>query len=256
MVRLSVVIITLNEERNIRRCLESVKDIAEEIIVVDSGSTDSTRQICEQFQVRFITHPFKGHIEQKNFALSQAAQEYVLALDADEEVSPQLKQSIQLIIQQGFPAGGYRFNRLSNYCGTWIKHGSWYPDTKLRLVKKSAARWGGINPHDKLELGEGLADSWIKGDLYHYSYYSVDEHIRKLDYFSTLAAKAYLTRGKNAGLFRILVRPCFAFFRDYVLRAGFLDGFAGYQIARLTAWYTFLKYVKLREYQSRKTPTH
>jgi hypothetical protein len=157
-----------------------------------------------------------------------------------------LAESIRNCLQKGFPADGYRFNRLSNYCGTWIRHGSWYPDTKLRLFRKGMARWGGVNPHDKIEMPVGSKINHLKGDLYHYSYYTVEEHIRKLDYFSSIAAKAYWKSGKHSGLLKILISPCFAFVRDYFLRAGFLDGFAGYQIARLTAWYTFLKYLKLR----------
>lgn len=248
MNNLSVAIITLNEERNIRRCLDSVQGIAEDIVVVDSGSTDATREICEEYGVRFITHPFEGHIEQKNYALDQTRHEYVLALDADEALSSELRQSVQDCLAGGFLADAYRFNRLSNYCGTWIRHGSWYPDTKVRLVKKSKVRWGGVNPHDRLEPESGSRVEWIRGDLFHYSYYTVEEHIRKLDYFSTIAAKAYLRSGRKSSMFNILFNPFFAFIRDYILRAGFLDGYPGFQIARLTSWYTAMKYIKLKQY--------
>src|SRR6516225_8076489 len=148
MTSVSIVIITFNEEKNIRRCLESVKEIADEIVVVDSLSTDHTKSICKEFGVRFIEQKFLGYIEQKNFALDQAKYDYVLSLDADEAISKELVKSIQEV-KQNPESDGYRMNRLTNFCGKWIKHGSWYPDTKLRVFNRKKARWGGINPHDK-----------------------------------------------------------------------------------------------------------
>jgi glycosyltransferase involved in cell wall biosynthesis len=245
-IAISVVIITFNEERNIRRCLDSVAGIADELVVVDSFSTDLTAQICGEFEnLRFIQHAFTGHIEQKNFALDQAKNSFVLSLDADEALSAELQKSI-LQVKNNSSADAYQFNRLSNYCGTWIRHGSWYPDVKLRLFDRHKVRWQGINPHDKAELIIPGTVSHLKGDLLHYTYYTVDEHTRKLDYFSTLAAEAYFRKGKRAGIFQLLVNPSFAFFRDYVLRMGFLDGYSGWLIARLTAFYTLQKYAKLR----------
>ncbi len=246
MLHLSVVIITFNEERNIARCLESVEHIAHEIVVVDSFSTDRTEAICRSKpKVKFIQHAFEGHIQQKNFALDQAANDWVLSLDADEALSETLCQSIRTVLE-GPNANGYSFNRLSNYCGKWIRHGSWYPDIKLRLFDRRTVRWTGVNPHDKAEFLASEKAIHLKGDLYHYSYYTLDEHTRKLDYFSTLAAKAYAEKGKKAGWFQLVVNPSFAFFRDYFLRLGFLDGYEGWLIARLTAIYTFQKYAKLR----------
>jgi glycosyltransferase involved in cell wall biosynthesis len=250
MIGISAVIITFNEERNIRRCLESLEGIAEEIIVVDSFSTDKTRDICKNFAVTFIQHPFTGHIEQKNFALTQATNDYVLSLDADEAVSPGLKTAI-LDVKNNPHKDGYTMNRLSNYCGKWIHHGSWYPDTKLRFFNRHKTRWCGINPHDKAELTPGGTLEHLKGDLFHYSYYAVDEHLRKLDYFSTIAAESYFNAKKKAGLFKIIINPAFAFFRDYFLRFGFLDGYYGLIIAYLTAFYTRMKYVKLKFLQDK-----
>jgi len=246
---LSVVIITFNEAKNIARCLHSVQDLADEIVVVDSFSSDQTEAICRTFpQVRFIQHPFEGHIQQKNFALDQASHTWVLSLDADEALSPELHSSIQHVLEAP-DADAYRFNRLSNYCGSWIRHGSWYPDTKLRLFNRHKVRWQGINPHDKAMLTENGLVRHIKGDLLHYTYYTIQEHIVKLDYFSTLAAQAYFQRQRKATTFHIVVNPIFAFVRDYVFRQGFLDGYYGYVIARLTAFYTFQKYIKLRALQ-------
>jgi len=246
MTPLSAVIITFNEERNIGRCLNSLKGLVNEIVVVDSGSTDKTREICESSGAKFIVHSFEGHIEQKNFALEQASNAWVISLDADEEISLKLRESIETIMK-GNPQVGYSMNRLSNYCGTWIRHGSWYPDVKLRLFDKSIVRWAGINPHDKAMPLNGEKTFHLNGDLHHYSYYTIDEHVRKLDYFSTIAANAYFEKGRRASIWNILINPIFAFFRDFFMRAGFLDGYHGYVIAKFTAHYTFQKYVKLKD---------
>jgi len=243
---LSVVIITYNEERNIARCLDSVNELANEIVVVDSFSTDQTAAICGQYpKVRFIQHAFEGHIEQKNYALDQASNPWVLSLDADEALSETLHKSIHQALQNP-GASGFSFNRLSNYCGKWIKHGSWYPDVKLRLFDRGKVRWTGVNPHDRADFVIPEQAIHLKGDLYHYSYYTLEEHIKKLDYFSTLAARAYAEKGRKAGWINLLVNPTFAFFRDYILRKGFLDGYEGWLIARFTALYTFQKYIKLK----------
>lgn len=253
MTSLSAVIITFNEERNIGRCLKSLEGLVQEIVVVDSGSTDKTRQLCESAGAKFIVNSFQGHIEQKNFALDQASNIWVLSLDADEEVSPRLKESIQTTMAQN-PELGYSMNRLSNYCGKWIHHGSWYPDTKLRLFDRTKVRWAGTNPHDKAMPLEAGKTGHLKGDLHHYSYYTIDEHLKKLDYFSTIAAKAYYEKGRRSSSWNILINPAFAFIRDYIFRAGFLDGYYGFLIAKFTAQYTFQKYVKLRDLCALKSP--
>jgi hypothetical protein len=143
-------------------------------------------------------------------------------------------------------------NRLTNYCGKWIKHGSWYPDKKLRLFNRKNTLWAGINPHDKAETDHSVLVKHLKGNILHYSYYSIEQHIKQLDHFSTIAAKAYLHQNKNAGFFNIAINPIFAFFRDYILRAGFLDGYEGFIIARFTSFYTLQKYVKLRQLKKQK----
>lgn len=246
MIRLSVVIITFNEERNILRCLESVKSIADEILVVDSFSTDATKNICESAGVRFVEHRFEGYIEQKNYALDCASHPYILSLDADEALSSGLRQSI-LDIKSNWTCGCYSMNRMSNYCGKWIRFGGWYPDTKIRLFTKDSGRWAGENPHDRFTPEAGQNCRHIKGDILHYSYYSIAGHIRQVNKFTDIASQSAVSAGKKSGLFSLLVRPAFKFIRDYFLRAGFLDGYYGFVIATITAHSTFLKYVKMRE---------
>jgi len=251
MPKLSVVIITLNEEKNIGRCLESVKDIADEIVIVDSFSTDRTEEICLSYNARFIKHEFKGHIEQKNWAMEQASYQHVLSLDADEELSDRLKKSI-LEVKTDWKYDGYYFNRLTNYCGKWIRHTSWYPARKLRLWDRSKGRWGGINPHDKFKLEKGSGRQFIKGDLLHYSYYTINEHIAQINAFSTIVANAYLKEGRTANYINILLLPIWRLFRDYIIKLGFLDGFYGLVISVNSAHETFLKYIKLRKLVNEK----
>jgi glycosyltransferase involved in cell wall biosynthesis len=246
MPKLSVVIITFNEERNIGRCIGSVLDVADEIIVVDSFSTDKTREICEKQGVKFIEHAFDGHIQQKNFAITQATYPHQLSLDADEALSEDLKAEI-LKIKNDWKFDGYRMNRLTNYCGKWIHHCGWYPDTKLRLYDSAKGRWSGVNPHDKFEMNPGSKIDFLKGDILHYSYYSVEEHIRQADKFSTIAAKELIGLGKSVSYFQIIINPVAKFIRNYILRLGFLDGFYGFLICRIAAHETFLKYTKARQ---------
>ena len=178
MTALSVVIITFNEEKNIGRCLQSIQSIANEVIVVDSLSTDATENICKQYNVRFISQSFLGYIEQKNFALQQASNDYVLSLDADEMLSDDLIKSIASIKTKTSLADAYSMNRCSSFCGKWIKHGSWYPDKKIRLLNTKKGKWGGTNPHDKIEMQTGSNIQHVKGDLFHYSYYSLEYRLK------------------------------------------------------------------------------
>ncbi len=245
MLKLSVVIITLNEEKNIARCLESVKDIADEIVIVDSFSIDRTEEICNNYNVKFIQHEFRGHIEQKNWAIEQSSYLHVLSMDADEELSDRLKKSI-LEVKGNWKYDGYYFNRLTNYCGKWIRHTSWYPARKLRLWDKSKGKWGGLNPHDKFKLEKGSTKKFLKGDLLHYSYYSINEHVTQINNFSTIVAKAYFKENKRASYFNIVFHPFWRLFRDYIIKLGFLDGFYGLVVSMNSAHETFLKYIKLR----------
>ncbi len=244
-VPLSVVIITFNEERNIGRCLESVKEIADEIVVVDSYSTDRTAELCRMFGTRFIQRAFAGHIQQKNFALQQATHSWVLSLDADEALSPELQTSI-LQVKNNWQHDGYTMNRLTSYAGQWIRHSGWYPDTKLRLWDRRKGRWGGYNPHDRLIMEEGARISHIKGDILHYAYQNASELIDKIQQYSAIFARDQRFV-KNASPFRIVYKTVFAFFRNYILKAGFLDGYAGLLISVSHANGVFYKYTKLYE---------
>jgi glycosyltransferase involved in cell wall biosynthesis len=248
-MKLSVSIITFNEEKNIARCINSVAEIADEVVVVDSLSADKTREICLSLGVRFIEQPFLGYKEQKNFALDQVQYEYVLSLDADEALSPELLASIKKVKAEGFPAGGYTMNRRSWYCDSWIYHGYWYPDTKLRLAKRSLVKWEGINPHDKLEIEKNAPVIHLDGDILHYTYYTMDEHVLQGNKFSTISAKAYFEQGKKSGIVKLLINPAWAFFSSYIVKRGFLDGFNGFVISKQIANQTFLKYAKLLQLQ-------
>lgn len=247
-IKLSVVIITLNEEKNIERCLQSIKLVADEIVVVDSFSTDKTKEIGLTHGVNFIEQKFLGHIEQKNFAISQAASPYILSLDADEALSEKAIEEIKKI-KNNWTADGYYLNRLTNYCGKWIHHCSWYPDKKLRLWDSRLGSWGGVNPHDKYEMKAGAKISAIKADILHYSFHSVNQHIQQINFFTDISSKAAFDSGKKSNLLHIIFKPIVKFLRDYFLHLGFLDGYYGFVICVNSSHAKFLKYVKLRELQ-------
>jgi len=244
-MNLSVVIITFNEEKNIERCLKSVASIADEIVVVDSLSTDATKDLCSKYNVRLISQAFLGYIEQKNFALQQASNNYVLSLDADEELSDELCRSIRSAKENGFTFDAYSMNRCSSFCGKWIKHGSWYPDKKTRLLDKTKGKWAGINPHDKIEMQSGSRIHHLKGDLFHYSYYSLEEVITQNNKFTTIQAKAMFESGRRATYLNLIINPLTAFLNGFIFKAGFLDGVDGFFIASSVAYQTMVKYAKL-----------
>ncbi len=246
MIKLSVVIITFNEEKNIERCLKSVKEVADEIVVLDSFSKDNTRLICEKYGVSFFQHAFDGHIQQKNRAITYAKNTHILSLDADEALDETLIHSI-LETKNNFTKDGYYFNRLTNYCGHWVKHCGWYPDKKLRLWDSRKGHWTGVNPHDKYELADGDRNTgYIKGDILHYSYYSLKDHYTQVEYFTNIASKAFFEQGKKAPLYKLIINPIAKFIDHYILHLGFLDGKAGFLISKISAYATYLKYKKLR----------
>lgn len=252
MPEISAVIITFNEEKYIGRCLSSLEGIADEIIVVDSFSTDMTEEICSRHNVKFSRHKFDGYIEQKNYAMSLALNPWVLSLDADEALSEELKRSI-LNIKDSLNVDGYVFNRLNNYCGKWIRHSRWYPDRHIRLFNRTKGRWSGLNPHDSFRLEKGCRSLRLKGDIHHIFYESIEEHIEKANRFSTISANAYFSAGRKAGPLTAHFHMLWSFFRSYILNAGFLDGYFGYMGCMISAMGTFLKYSKLRnlQYQSK-----
>lgn len=254
MIKLSAVIITFNEEEHLEKCLASLEGIVDEIIIVDSFSTDSTEKICKNFDVKFIKQEFLGYKEQKNFALTQAKYDYILSLDGDEALSDELKTSI-LKTKKNWKYDGYYCNRFNNYCGQWIKHSDWYPDKKLRLFKRDSGSWKGINPHDKFILDPQKKSGRLKGDLLHWIYRDYREHNEKVENFSTIASKAYYDHGIRSSIWKIAYRPAWAFFKSYFLRLGFLDGLNGFIICLQAYNVTFLKYIKLYELEKKNSKT-
>lgn len=246
MVKISVAVITLNEERNIGRCLESVKDIADDIVVVDSFSTDRTEEICLTYGVRFFPKKWLGYVETKNIASGLARYDYVLSLDADEALSPQLIHSIKKI-KENFSADAYTMNRMTNYCGKWIKHSGWYPDKKLRLYNRQMGQWEGLIIHEELKMKPGAKIEHLTGNILHYSFYTVDEHRRQSEKFTTLGAEADFKKGKKAPAYKIWFAPLVKFVQSYFFRLGILDGREGFTISKLSAAATFQKYDKLKK---------
>lgn len=239
---LSVSIITRDEEQNIGRTLQSVQDIASEIIVVDSGSTDRTADIARTYGATVYIESWKGHIAQKNSALEKCSQEWILALDADEVVSERLADSIRVAVEQP-TAVGYFINRKTFYLGKFLEH-SWQPDRKLRLVQRSAApEWGGYNPHDALTMRG--APSFIEGPLHHYSYKSLEDHFHRTVSYAKLTAQSYYDLGKRFSLFKALFNPLMAGFKKLILKRGFLDGYRGCIVAASAVLSVFLKYMFL-----------
>ncbi|WP_431136675.1 glycosyltransferase family 2 protein [Psychroserpens mesophilus] len=246
MIKLSGVIITFNEERNIERCLQSLVNVVDEIVVIDSFSTDNTKRICSKYNVTFIEQKFLGYIEQKNFALQKASYDYIVSLDGDEALSETLQKSI-LNLKSNLQFDGYYCNRFNNFCGQWIKHSDWYPNKKLRVFDRRVAEWKGINPHDEIVLKDNRKAGKLKGDILHWTYQSYKEFNDKTEYFSSISAQAYYDKGKKAPWYKIIWNPTWAFFKAYFLRLGFLDGRNGFIISAQTANITYLKYTKLRK---------
>lgn len=250
-MKLSVVVITYNEAANIGRCLDSVQGLADEILVVDSFSTDQTLAIAQAKGARILQHPFAGHVEQKRYAIAQARYEQVLSLDADEALSPTLYASIAAV-KSKWTHDGYYMNRCSCIGGQWIRYGGWYPDRKMRLFDRRRYTLGGINPHDKFLPADGARTTRLPGDLLHYTNDDIAARAETQNKFSTLAARAFFARGKRGSLLRLLFKPTFRFLSEYLFQRGFLDGFYGFIIARTSAYYVFLREAKLLEMSRRK----
>lgn len=243
-ISLSVVIITFNEAGNIRRCIESVCELGSEILVVDSGSTDGTVDLAREAGATVMNQPFLGYIEQKNFATSKARFDWVLSLDADEALTPELSAEIHQVLKN--PAfKGYTMPRLTNYCGNWVRHSGWYPDRKLRLYDRRHGAWAGVNPHDRYDLESGFKAGALQNDLLHYSYNSLSDHLRQIDRFSAIGAKALYDKGVKSSLLKVLIKPTARFLRAYVVHSGYRDGWTGLVIAANSAHAVFLKYLRL-----------
>lgn len=252
-IKISATVITFNEEKKIERCLASLLGVADEIIVVDSFSTDGTEAICARYPVRFMKRKFEGYIAQKNYAVDQASYDHILSLDADEVLSDRLKTSV-LTAKADWKYDGYSVNRFNNYCGKWIRFCGWYPDRKIRLWDRRMARWSGEDPHDKVQLSAGRVKR-LQGDLLHYAYFTVDEHLRQMHKFAEVAAKAKYRNGKRPiFLIHVVLNPMFKFFRKYLLQLGFLDGYYGFVFCATTSALNFYKYLRLYEYHRRGLP--
>lgn len=251
MPKLSVVIITLNEERNIGRCIESAIPVADEILIVDSYSTDRTEEIAKNFGVRFIQHEFKDYVDQHQFADKHATHDHVLTLDADEELSEDLVKSIQ-VVKKYLKCDAYFLNRMTNYCGKWMKHSGWYPDKKLRLYNRKKGKWIGKKVHERFVMIEGSTTGHLNGDLRHYSFYTIEEHILQANKFSSLSADALVEKGEKIPKYYLVMKPLAKFFRNYFLKLGFMDGLYGFIVCRITSTESFYKYAKAYHQQQLK----
>ncbi|MCX6326213.1 MAG: glycosyltransferase family 2 protein [Bacteroidia bacterium] len=253
MPKISAVIITYNEELYIDKCLASIDGIADEIVVVDSFSSDATEEICKKYNVRFIKHEFQGYKDQKNFALRLATYKNILSLDADEALSERLKQSI-LNVKENWKHDGYLFNRRNNYCGKWIRHSQWYPNRQLRLFYSDKGQFGELNIHEKFIMSNGGTIGKLKGDLLHWPCISYQDHLDKMSKYSTLGAEEYHKAGRKANLFTPYIHFIWGFIRTYIINRGFLDGHNGFLICSIYAKSTFNKYKKLRHLNNKGVP--
>jgi len=244
-MKLSICIICFNEERNIKNCLESAS-WADEIIVVDSGSTDGTIEIVKQYDTELFHRPWTGYVDQKNYAFSKAGGDWILSLDADEMVSMRLREEISNILALSNSVDGYRIPRLSFYQNQWIKHCGFYPDKQLRLVKHGKGDWVGGRVHERVEVKGSVGE--LRNDILHYPYKgSIVGQLQTLNNFTTLQAEDLYEQGKRFHFILLLFRPFFKFLEVYILKKGFLDGLAGFIIAVTFAYSMFVRYVKLRE---------
>jgi len=239
----SACIITRDEEDRIGPCLDSLA-WCDEIVVVDSHSGDGTRELAAARGARVIERDWPGHVAQKEFAIRAARNDWVFCIDADERISPELAREIEALRAGGFAGhAGWEMPRVSNYLGRWIRHGTWYPDRKLRLFDRRRGRWAGRNPHDHVHVDGSVGT--LRGELLHHPYRSLEDHLRTIDRYTTIMAEELRSEGRRARLADIVLRPPVRFFKFYVLKRGFLDGWRGLLMAYLAAHYVRLKYAKL-----------
>lgn len=243
--KLTATIITLNEERNIGRCIDSLLKISDEIIVLDSFSTDKTEEICIAKGVRFEKREWKGYSNAKNYLNSLATHEYIFSIDADEAPDKKLQDSILQEKYNGFK-NIYSVNRLTNYCGRWIKHSGWYPDLKIRIFPKSKSKWEGEFVHEELVVEDNPQSTFLEGHLLHYSYYNYKEHRERADKYSKLTAQKLFAKGKKASIIKPFISGLGRFISMYFIKKGFLDGKMGFKIALISAKSNIFKYKELR----------
>ncbi|MSO22885.1 MAG: glycosyltransferase family 2 protein [Acidobacteria bacterium] len=248
-MKISATVITLNEQRHIRQCLESLQGIADEMIVLDSGSQDATLKIAAELGAKIFVHEWTNYAEQKNLASSLAEHEWILSLDADECLSSSLRQDILHAKENATQAVAFEFPRKAFYLGRWIEHSGWYPDHKVRLFLKNKARWEGRFVHESLLIDGPIVR--LSGDLLHYSCESISEHLRTLDRYTTLAAEDLWHRQKRSGWTELLGSAFAALVKTYWLKQGFRDGMQGFVIACFAGYYNFVKYAKVWELERR-----
>jgi len=252
MIKLSVLIITYNEEANIGRCLDSVQAVADEIVIIDSQSTDKTEEICLSKGAKVIQKPFENFVKQRNNANEAASYDYILTIDADEVLTPELIQSIKEI-KANWQHDAYEINRLNNYCGQWIKHCGWYPEWRLRIFDRRKGKWDGLLVHENFKMDPISSIGRLEGHLLHYSYNSITEHVQRFNRYTDYTAQESFMQEKKSNFFKMWFNPKLKFFKDYILKAGFLDGYYGYIICKTSAAATFFKYAKLNDlYQQEK----
>jgi len=248
-VQISAVIITHNEEENIEEAIRSL-DWADEVLVVDSESSDRTCDIARSLGARVITNPWPGFSDQKQLGVDHAANDWIFSLDADERVSDQLRGEIELIRSDGTSNAGYRIPRLSFYVGKPIRHGGWYPDHQLRFFDRQRGKWNGAVIHESVKMDDDAKVSELRGDILHYTVKSVDEHNRMIaERYAPLGARKMYDDGRRTSPLKAIFAAWFAFVRAYILKLGFLDGYAGFCIAYFAAHHAFMKHSILLELQ-------
>lgn len=248
MPKLSVTIITRDEAANLAAALDSVA-WADEIVVIDSESTDATVEIARRHTSNVLVRPWPGYVAQKNYAAEAASHDWILSLDADERVSSALAAQIQALLREEPAASGYRVPRVTFHLGRWIRSTDWYPDYQLRLYDRRRGRWTGKLVHESVTADGTVVD--LSGELQHYAYRDLSHHLQTMDRYTTLAARQMREEGRTAGWFDLAVHPPAAFLRNYLLRGGFRDGLPGLVISSLNATYVALKFAKLWEFAAR-----
>lgn len=246
---ISVFVVCFNEERNIRRCLESIK-WCDEIVIVDSGSTDRTLAICGEYTPKIFVNSWPGYVKQKKFGLERCQGDWILNLDADEEVSPELKEELLSIATNPEPeVNGYFILRTVNFLGKWWRKGGWYPEYKLRFCKRKYASWGGRDPHEKA-LVEGKTRR-LETEIYHYTYSSLEDQMSRMNRYSSAAAESMALEGVKFRFINLLVNPLARFLKFYFLKKGYREGMGGVIVGLIDAMYVYLKYAKLWEIEKR-----
>ena len=248
---LSVVIITKNEAHIIGKTLQSLQGITSNFVIVDSGSTDNTIEICKTFGANIIETTWDGYGQNKNKGIDAAKYNWILNLDADEAIDDKLKAAIiQLKLEDENTVYNFKFKNF--FCNKWIRHGEWAGDKHIRLFNRNKIKWNNAAVHESLTLSSETKVVMLPGNILHYTTQNIDEYIKKTVAYAKLNATKYHLQGKQASFFKLRLAPGLTFFQHYILRLGFLDGWEGFLIAKTTAWYTFLKYSFLKEMNTKR----